>query len=122
MLFLRNELAALMPSPEDWALTGWAGAALLAPSVTETPALHLYLATEDFDREAERVFKLAKIRSVDSGANAEIWKADKPLLHSSKATGGLPVVTPPRLYADLMALGGRGEDAARNVRETLLGY
>jgi hypothetical protein len=119
--FLQNELVPLLPRTEEWAVTGWAGAAFLVPSVTLTPVLHLYIASEDFDRVAEGVFKAAKIRSVESGSNVELWRADMPLLHFP-AERRLPVVSPPRLYADLMALGGRGEDAARNVRETLLGY
>jgi hypothetical protein len=120
--FLRSELAPLLPGTLEWAVTGWAGAALLAPSVTLTPVLHLYIAADDFDRVAAGVFKAAKIRPVESGSNVELRRADRPLLRFPAGETGLPVVSPARLYADLMALGGRGEDAARNVRETVLGY
>jgi hypothetical protein len=122
MLFLENELAPVLRRRTEWAVTGWAGASLLVPSVTFVPVLHLYIPGEDFGRVAEEVFHAAKIRPVDSGSNIEIWKAERPLiLHNARETN-LPVVSLPRLYADLMAMGGRGEDAARNVRETAIGY
>jgi len=35
---------------------------------------------------------------------------------------GVPVVSAPRLYADLRSLGGRGEEAAQHVREELIGF
>ncbi len=35
---------------------------------------------------------------------------------------GLPVVTPARLYADLLAIGGRGQDGAQHLRGTQIEF
>ena len=122
MQLLESELAAVLRERTSWAVTGWAGASLVAPFVTLTPVLHIYIASDDFDRVADDVFAAAKIRSVDSGPNVELWRAEGPIfLHAGTKTT-FPVVSAPRLHADLVALGGRGEDAAEHVRETVIGY
>jgi len=122
MQFLKSELAAVLRPRTSWAVTGWAGASVVAPLLTLTPALHVYIASDDFERVVEDVFAAAKIRSVDSGSNVELWRAEAPLLMHAGAKAKLPVVNTPRLYADLFALGGRGQDAAQHVRETVIGY
>jgi len=122
MQFLKSELAAVLRPRTSWAVTGWAGASVVAPLLTLTPALHVYIASDDFERVVEDVFAAAKIRSVDSGSNIELWRAEAPLLMHAGAKAKLPVVNTPRLYADLFALGGRGQDAAQHVRETVIGY
>jgi hypothetical protein len=120
--FLEDDLAPVLRRTTEWAVTGWAGAAFLAPSMTFTPAIHLYVAGADFGALVESVFQEVRIRPVDNGSNVEFLSAQKPLLLFTGAGKSVRVVNPPRLYADLMALGGRGEDAARTVRESVIGY
>ena len=122
MQFLESHLANALRERTNWAVSGWAGASLLAPLVTLIPVLHIYVAGDDFERVAEDIFAAAGIRFVDSGANVEIWKAEGPIFFHAGTNTRFPVVSAPRLYADLVALGGRGQDAAQHVRETLLGY
>ena len=122
MQFLETELAAVLRPRTSWAVTGWAGASLVAPLVTLTPVLHIYVAGDDFERVAGEIFAAAKIRSVESGPNVELLRAEYPLLMHAGTKTKLPVVNAPRLYADLLAFGGRGQDAAQHVRETVIGY
>jgi hypothetical protein len=122
MQFLEQELAPVLRGTTEWAVTGWAGASIVAPSTTFTPVLQVYFASSEFDALVDRVFESAKIRPVDSGSNIEFWRAEEPLVLFSGAEQSIPVVSSPRLYSDLMSLGGRGVDAARNVRESVIGY
>jgi len=64
----------------------------------------------------------AGLREVDEGARVEFWPTSATALSLLSSTAGVPVVSAPRLYADLRALGGRGEEAAQHVREELIGF
>jgi hypothetical protein len=118
---LVTDIAPLLGDAANWAVTGWAGLALTAPFLTQTPALQIYVAADRFDETAGSLFASGKIREVDTGANLELWRLDGPLI-AHRHERGVPVINPARLYADLMALGGRGEDGARHLRETVVGY
>lgn len=122
--FAQMELADhLGRDREDWALTTWAGLELTAPFATTVPVLHIYLSKKRFDMEIDEVIRASGIRRVDEGARIEFWEADFPLLvQSGQPPAGVSVASTPRLYADLLALGGRGADAAQHLRETKLGF
>lgn len=107
----------------DWALTTWAGLELTAPFATTVPILHIYVSKARFDMEIGEVMRISGIRKVDEGARIEFWEADFPLIvQSGEPPAGVPVASTPRLYADLLALGGRAADAAQHLRETKLGF
>ncbi len=61
-----------------------------------------------------------RIRKVDEGGNIEIRESVIPLL----VAGGtdVPVVNFPRLYSDLLEIGGRAREGAEHLRETRIGY
>jgi hypothetical protein len=118
---LASEIAPQLGDQARWAVTGWAGLALTAPFLTQTPAIQIYVTAEGFDETADSLFTTGKIREVDTGANFELWRLDGPLV-TRAVENGVPVINAVRLYADLRALGGRGEDAARHLRETVIGY
>lgn len=104
-----------------WALTTWGGLQLIAPFATTTPVLHVYLAADMFD-EANDLMREAGIRPVDEGARIEFWEADFRLITQPGKPHPTPVASRPRLYADLLGLGGRGADAAQHLRETDLSF
>jgi hypothetical protein len=121
--FAHTQLAeALGGDGKDWALTTWAGLELLAPFVTAVPALHIYVAADRFASSLDDVFRAAGIREVEEGARIEFWEADVPLITQPGGASGLPVCSAPRLYADLLALGGRATEAALHLRTVALGY
>lgn len=105
----------------NWALTTWGGLEMTAPFATVVPALHIYTAGELFDTRLEEVMREAGIREVEEGARVEFWEADFRILVQRGEPSGIPVISRPRLYADLLALGGRGAEAAEHYRETALG-
>lgn len=120
--FLHAELAPAF-SDVDWAVTTWAGLELLAPFATATPVLHLLVEESALaDGRLEQVMSSLRLRRVDEGARIEFWAAEPGSLELAGSRQGVRVVSPPRLYADLLAIGGRAEDAAVHVRETLLGF
>lgn len=122
--FAQTDLAdRLGRDRDDWALTTWSGLELTAPFATAVPVLHVYVSKERFDMEIDAVMRASGIRRVEEGARIEFWEADFPLIvQSGQAAGGVPVVATPRLYADLVGLGGRGADAAQHLRETTFGF
>lgn len=57
-------------------------------------------------------------REVETGANCMLWITDDPAVFTdAKEFDGVKVVSPLQLYLDLMALSGRGKDAAQEVFE-----
>ena len=63
-----------------------------------------------------------RLREVHEGGRVEFRAAEPALLVLAREAPGLPIVSSPRLYADLRVLGGRGEEAAQHVREELIGF
>lgn len=123
MAFLYSELAPALTTSTVWAATGWAGLEVSAPFLTAVPTLQVYVTAEAFkDGRLRQAMHASDLHEVDRGARVEFWAASSITLSLSQTTSTIPTVSPPRLYADLRALGGRGEDAAQHVREELLGY
>lgn len=106
---------------QDWALTTWAGLEMTTPFATTVPALHVYILARRFNTEIDEVMRATGIRRVEEGARIEFWEADFRILVQRGEPSGIPVISRPRLYADLLALGGRGVDSAQHYRETALG-
>ena len=123
MTFLRDELAPALTASMPWAASGWAGLEIAAPFVTAVPVLHIYVPAEaSADGRLRAAMQAAGLREVDEGARVEFWPVSATALSLSSATADVPVVSAPRLYTDLRALGGRGEEAAQHVREELTGF
>ena len=119
---LRTDLSPKLDETGRWAVTGLAGLALAAPYLSTVPALQVYLEAEPFERAAERFFQACGIRKVDEGGNIEIRQMSAKMPLAAEPEEGVPVVNLPRLYADLVAMGGRAKDGADHLREVRLGY
>lgn len=120
MALLRNDLAPALERRAGWAVSGWAGLELAAPFATTTPSLHIYIADTDFVSPLSDVIAEAGLREVDEGGRVTFWAADSRVLRLAQRTGDVPVVSAPRLFADLSSFGGRGGDAADHVKEELI--
>lgn len=121
MDFLRTELAHTLSAQMTWALSGWAGLELAAPFVSAVPVLHIAIDAEAVaDGRLREAMRAAELREVEEGARIEFRLLSPRSLSLAETRHGLPVVSAPRLYADLRALGGRGEAAADHVRAELL--
>lgn len=123
--FVRESLAPALDKVGDWALSGWAGLELEAPFATQVPTLHIYVPEANFDSDRlEDVLSRGGLRRVEEGGRVIFWPADTTALRLKKTSerDHLPVVSAPRLYADLLGFGGRGSDAAEHVRELLVDF
>lgn len=120
MILLHDALAPALEKGTKWGLSGWAGAEVRAPFMTAVPTLQIYVAEDQFAGPLSEAMETAGVREVEDGARVVFWAADERVLALADRDGGLPVVSPPRLYADLTALGGRGHDAAEHIKSELI--
>lgn len=120
MAFLRNDLAPALEHRVGWAVSGWAGLELAAPFATMTPSLHVYVADTDFASPLGDAIEEAGLREIDEGGQVIFWAADSRVLKLAQRSGDIPLVSSPRLFADLSSFGARGGDAADHVKEELI--
>lgn len=120
MALLRNDLLPALEPTVGWAVSGWAGLELAAPFATTTPSLHIYVADTDFATPLSDAIEKAGLREVDEGGRVTFWAADARILAFSREVKDVPVVSAPRLFADLSSFGGRGGDAADHVKAELI--
>lgn len=120
MSLLRDELAPALSRATPWALSGWAALDIAAPFATTVPSLHIYVADRDFAGTLSGVIAACDLRDVDQGGRVTFWPASADALDRSALREGVPVISAPRLYADLASFGARGLDAAAHVKERLI--
>jgi hypothetical protein len=117
---LTGDLRAALDEGLRWAVSGWAGLELTAPFTTTVPSVHVYIADEDFAGPLTAAIAAAGLREVDEGGRVIFWRADPRILNLAKRHEGVPVVSAPRLYADLSSFDARGQDAADHVKSLLI--
>lgn len=120
MALLREDLVPALERTSGWAVSGWAGLELAAPLATTTPSLHIYIADADFAAPLSDAIEEAGLREVDEGGRVTFWAAGARIFAFSRRVEDVPVVSAPRLFADLSSFGGRGGDAADHVKEQLI--
>ncbi len=120
MALLRRDLAPALDQAVDWAVSGWAGLELVAPFASTTPNLHIYIADTEFAAPLSEAIEEASLREVDEGGRVTFWAADARVFTSARRVEQIPVVSAPRLFADLSSFPGRGGDAADHVKAELI--
>src|SRR5680860_1197144 len=120
MALLRNDLAPALERTVGWAVSGWAGLELAAPFATTTPNLHIYVADTAFAAPLSDAIEEAGLREIDEGGRITFWAVDARVFKCSQRIEDVPLVSAPRLFADLSSFGGRGGDAADHVKEELI--
>ena len=100
-----------------YALTGFSGAARIAPFVRYQKAT-AYVASEE---ELETLMARLRLKPVSSGANVSlILPYDDGVFYDARVADGLRIVTPLQSYLDVQSLAARGREAAEAVwREAL---
>jgi hypothetical protein len=100
----------------DWAATGAVAAAVMAPLLTTVAATTVYVDART-SAELEAIAARAQLRPIDAGrlTLAPFPTASSRLL--AETVDGLRVAPWPRVYADLHAIGVRGEEAAAHLLE-----
>jgi hypothetical protein len=114
---LRTEIApALSDSNHRWAVTGAAASLLLAPYLTEVTTLDLYVDADLMTDPARLALRIGA-RVVDRGHVIEVRELPTSMSARGPVVDGIQVALPVRVYADLLAAGGRLAEAAQHLRE-----
>jgi hypothetical protein len=100
----------------SWAVTGAVASTLLAPYLSDVTVLDLYVDPELF-AAPDHLANLLGGRVVDKGHVIEVRELPTSMSARGPKVGGIQVALPARVYADLMAAGGRFADAAHHLRE-----
>ncbi|MFN7919112.1 MAG: type IV toxin-antitoxin system AbiEi family antitoxin [Bryobacteraceae bacterium] len=95
--------------------TAFSGGARMAPAVRFTKA------TAYVDGDPQALASDLGLKAVSSGANLSLIEAsDAGVFFGSRKIDGAPVVSPVQIYLDLMAIKGRGEEAAQAILEQVI--
>ncbi len=104
----------------DYALTGAAGATLVAPLVTAVPVVDVWVAAR---AAPEDLYRAAGAEAVAQGQNVVFLQSkDDTPLEFREQRKDLWVVNRFRLYSDLLADPRRGREQARHLREEVIGF
>lgn len=103
-------------------VSGWLAAEAYAPVMTTVPSATVYV--EGMLPEHVRVILTERydLRPVQSGWRLDVVTADAWLRPLSQSRGGRTIVSPIRAYGDLLRFRSRGEDAASQLREDIIGF
>jgi Transcriptional regulator, AbiEi antitoxin, Type IV TA system len=99
--------------------TGWGAAQQLAPFVTQLPVLHLRVDERYAHRDLAPRLQNAGLTVTDDAGRIELWRTPGNAFRFTRPFPSGPVVSWPRVYADLRRLGGRGDDAAEHLRDVM---
>lgn len=104
----------------DWAATGAAGAALLAPLATNVGAAEIYV---DAKTQAELVAVAARagLTPIEGGRLTLKPFPTTTTIRMTQVIDGVRVAPWPRVYADVRLVGVRGEEMAEHLREVVRG-
>lgn len=116
--FLERVLAAQLDEQVEWSLTGWAAAEQVSPIASLAPVLQINVDSEKFGSD---LIDSIGLSAVDYGGAIELRRARRVTVRAGRTTkSGIRLASPARIYADLLALGGRGEDVATHVKREVL--
>lgn len=105
----------------SWAATGFAAASVLAPLLTTVSSAELYVEADTMG-QLDRLGRDLGLRPIAGG---RLTLRPFPTRTSDQLAiriEGVRVVPWPRLYADLVPQGVRGEEVAEHVRDTIRGH
>lgn len=106
---------ACSESDIEYALTGFSGAARMAPAVRYQRVMS-YVG-EGIDRLSRRL----ELKEVGSGANISLLDPyDEGVLYGCEEVDGILVASPIQVYLDLKGFRGRGEEAAEALLEQVI--
>jgi len=109
---------ALNRKADSWAVTGAAASILLAPYLSEVTVVELYV-DDDLFANRDRLAELLGGSVVDRGHRIEVRALPTPMSANGPVIRGVHVALPARVYADLVAAGGRSAEAANHLMETI---
>lgn len=102
-----------------FAWTGWLAAEALAPFMTQLPVLHVRVDEAHLRRDLEPALRDAGLTPTDDAGRVEIWNTPADAFGFATTSPRGPLCSWPRVYADLVRIGGRGVDAAEHLRDVM---
>lgn len=108
-----------------WAVTGTVAADLIAPFLTSITEVELYVSDDDADRARRLLLDRGDLTEVESGGRVRVRTAAPRVLRLAREiheVQGVHIVSPVRVYADLLRRGGRSAEAAEHLREVVIGF
>ena len=102
-------------------LTGRAALDEYSPYLLGADRVEAYVSMGDLDEVRKRVERTGELRAVDRGERVALMVADRTVETTGRIARGDRIVSPIRLYGDLLRHGGRFEEAANELRETNIG-
>ncbi|HVB51766.1 MAG TPA: hypothetical protein VND89_08545 [Acidimicrobiales bacterium] len=109
---------ALNRTSQSWAVTGAAASILLAPYLSDVTVVELYV-DDDLFANPDRLADVLGGRVVERGQLIEVRALPTPMSAKGSVVSGIHLALAARVYADLMAVGGRLAEAAHHLRETI---
>jgi hypothetical protein len=109
---------ALARANARWVVTGAAASVLLAPYLADVTILELYI-DADTVSDKNTLASVLQGRIVEKGHRIEIREIPTPMTVKGPVIDGMQIALPVRVYADLLAAGGRWAEAGQHLRETL---
>lgn len=104
-------------------LSGEFASELVAPFLTGVSSLLAYVEAPDFRGVSERLSMHADVTAVTAGGRIRVRAAQPHLASYSRVlSSGLRVAPLTRVYADLLAAGGRSAEAAEVLRQEHIGW
>lgn len=129
---------ALFTDPEDWvrglvevwpegrwSVTGEAAAQVRAPYLSRVQVVDVYLDPDLYDTDLDDLLGAASLERVATGGRVHVLRADPylaRLVADSPTVADVPLVPDVRIYADLLAGGVRGDEAATELRDRRIRY
>ena len=104
----------------DWAATGAAAAAVLAPLLTNVAATTVYVDART-SAELQAIATRSQLRPIEGGRLTLVPFPTVGTRRLARTADGIRLAPWPRIYADLRTIGVRGEEAAEHLREVMRG-
>ena len=109
---------ALNRNSNSWAVTGAAASILLAPYLSDVTGVELYV-VDDLFANPDHLANVLGGRVVDRGQLIEVRALPTPMSANGPVVNGIHLALPARVYADLMAVGGRSAEADAHLKEMI---
>ncbi len=100
-----------------WAATGMLASSILAPIITDFGSYQVYVEAKDMT-DLELIAKNANLKPL-KGGRLSLTAYPRSLTDLTLYKNGIRVASWPRVYADLMTVGVRGEEAAQHLEEVM---
>lgn len=106
----------------DWVISGAVAANRLAPYLTQTPDLLVYVRAEELEVARRSLLTDEEVTEVASNGRITVCPGSPQVLTMASREAHEQLAPAVRIYADLLRMGDRGAEAAEFLRESAIGF